>query len=115
MPFIEVVFYRSSAGRSPAEGFLEDLAVRKPAALARLRLDLDLLGVEGLRSQSLSIRSLGNGLWELRRQYEGIQYRILFCVTGGRAWILHAFEKKRAKTPLNDLRAALRRMRGIQP
>ncbi|OGR48604.1 MAG: hypothetical protein A2X40_01480 [Elusimicrobia bacterium GWC2_65_9] len=61
----------------------------------------------------MTIRPLGQGLWELKRLFEGVQYRIFFCVERGCAWLLHAIEKKSAKTPIDDMRLARKRMRGI--
>jgi phage-related protein len=55
---------------------------------------------------------MGQGLWELKRLFEGVQYRIFFCANGGFVWLLHAIEKKSSKTPLDDLRLARKRMRG---
>lgn len=36
------------------------------------------------------LRSLGDKLWELKRLYEGIQYRILLGVKEGDVWLLHS-------------------------
>ena len=95
--------------------YLEGLRGRgdRRKALARLLADLDILSQEGMRSRRISIRSLGEGLWELRRSYQGIFYRILFCVHQREAWLLHAFEKETKKTPLRDLSLARSRMAKI--
>lgn len=90
------------------------LAVQRPAAYVKLALDLEILGAEGLRSKQITVRPLGKGLWELKRLFEGIQYRIFFCVGKGCAWLLHVIEKKSAKTPLGDIRLARKRMREIK-
>jgi len=45
---------------------------------------------------------------------KGIQYRIFFCVKRECAWLLHAIEKKSAKTPLGDIWLARKRMREIK-
>lgn len=79
-------------------------------ALARLIADLDILAQEGLRSSRISVRSLGDGLWELRRIYQGVFYRLLFCIRGQEAWLLHAFKKETKKTPIRDLELARSRM-----
>ena len=93
--------------------YFEHLLKIKPKALARLLLDLKILGAEGLQSKQISIRLLYKGLWELRRKYEGIQYRIIFCVHSGNIWLLHWVEKKSAKTPLSDIQLAQKRMKGV--
>lgn len=69
--------------------------------------------LRGLQSKQISIRSLGGGLWELRRSFEGIKYRILFCIHNGEVWLLHVIEKKTAKTPMHDLELAKKRMKEV--
>ena len=108
---LKIVFY--PAGDSgPVEKYFDELKVRRPDASARLALDLKALEEEGLRSHQVSVRPLGQGLWELKRLFQGIQHRIFFCLSGGCVWLLHAIEKKSAKTPLGDMRLARKRMRG---
>ncbi|HAZ09260.1 MAG TPA: type II toxin-antitoxin system RelE/ParE family toxin [Elusimicrobia bacterium] len=112
MSFIKICYY--PAGNSgPVKDYLDALAAVRPAAYVKLVLDLEILGAEGLRSKQITIRPLGQGLWELKRLFEGVQYRIFFCVERGCAWLLHAIEKKSAKTPIDDMRLARKRMRGI--
>lgn len=97
----------------PVRDHLEDLADARPAAYVKLALDLQSLGAEGVRARQASVRALGRGLWELKRRFEGIQYRIFFCVEEGSAWLLHSIEKKSARTPPGDLCLARRRMKGV--
>ena len=68
---------------------------------------------EGLRSQQITVRPLGDKLWELKRLYDGIQYRIFFGVHKGAAWLVHSIEKKSAKTPKDDLEVARKRLREV--
>ena len=92
---------------------LERLAKDRPKAFAKLGVDLEVLGAEGLRSQQITVRPLGDKLWELKRLYEGIQYRIFYGIWKGTAWLLHSIEKKSAKTPKDDLELARRRLREV--
>ncbi len=112
MSFIKICFYPEGSS-GPVKDYLDELAAERPAAYVKLALDLEILGAEGLRSKQITVRPLGQGLWELKRLFEGTQYRIFFCVERGCAWLLHAIEKKSAKTPLDDMRLARKRMRGI--
>lgn len=78
----------------------------RKAAAARLGLDLRLLQEEGLASQQISIeRVVGvpGSVWELRRPFEGVQYRIYFCAARGDVWLIHSLEKKTTKIPKRDL------------
>lgn len=114
MSFLKISYFpHGDAG--PVRDYLDGLATCSPRAYVKLALDLQTLGAEGLRSKQITVRPLGQGLWELKRHFEGVQYRIFFCVTEGRAWLLHSIEKKSAKTPLDDIRLARKRMRGILP
>lgn len=112
MAFLRVAFF-PGGDSGPVEEYLLRLAEQRPAAYIRLSLDLEVMSAEGLRSGRITIRPLGQGLWELKRLFEGVQYRIFFCLDQGCAWLLHAIEKKSAKAHLADIRLARRRMRAI--
>ena len=107
------IFYYPAGNRGPVAEYLGQLAKERPKAFSRLALDLEILGAEGLRSGQITVRSLGDKLWELKRFYEGIQYRIFFGVHQGAAWLLHSIEKKSAKTPKDDLELARKRLREV--
>ena len=107
---LEVLYY-PEGNRGPVSDYLTELAQERPKALARLVLDLEILGAEGLRSQQITIRPLGDKLWELKRLYDGIQYRVFFGVHKGTAWLVHSIEKKSAKTPKDDLGVARQRLK----
>ncbi|MBI3326118.1 MAG: hypothetical protein HYZ81_05375, partial [Nitrospinae bacterium] len=69
--------------RGSVRDYLTELAQERPKTFARLVLDFEILGAEGLRSQQITIRPLGDKLWELKRLYDGIQYRVFFGVHKG--------------------------------
>lgn len=59
-------------------------------------------------------RSLGNGLWEVRSDLtDGKIGRVIFCVTQNRMVLLHGFVKKTQKTPAQDLKLAVKRMKEV--
>jgi phage-related protein len=97
----------------PVNDFLAALDVERPEARLKLAFDLEVLRFHGPRASPISVRPMGDGLWELKRRYDGVQYRIFFCVDQGRVWLLHAIEKKSAKTSWSDLDLARRRMREV--
>lgn len=107
------ILYYPDGDKGPVRDYLVSLANDRPKAFAKLALDFELLGAEGLRSGQISVRLLDDGLWELRRLYEGIQYRVFFCVRKGVVYLLHCIEKKSAKTPSKDLKLAHNRLRRI--
>lgn len=109
---LEVLYYPEGS-RGPVRDHLTELAGERPKAFARLALDLEILGAEGLRSPQITSRPLGDKLWELKRLYDGIQYRLFFGVWKGAVWLLHSIEKKSAKTPKDDLELARKRLREV--
>lgn len=109
---LEILYY-PDGHQGPVAGYLAELAKERPQAFAKLAIDLEVLGAEGLRSQQITVRPLGQKLWELKRLYDGIQYRIFFGVWNGAAWLLHHLEKKSAKTPKEDLELARKRLKGV--
>ena len=109
---LEILYYPEGS-RGPVRGYLTELAQERPKAFARLVLDLEILGAEGLRSQQITVRPLGDKLWELKRLYDGIQYLVFFGVHKGAAWLVHSMEKKSAKTPKDDLEIARRRLKEV--
>ena len=109
---LEILYY-PDGDRGPVRHHLTQLARERPKAFARLAMDLEVLGAEGLRSQQVTIRPLGEKLWELKRLYEGIQYRLFFGVWKGAVWLVHGIEKKSAKTPKDDLEVARKRLKEV--
>lgn len=58
--------------------------------------------------------SLGDDLWEVRSNLaDGKIGRILFCMAQERMVLLHGFIKKTQKTPPQDLKLALKRMKEV--
>ncbi len=109
---LEILYY-PEGNRGPVAKHLEQLARERPKAFGRLAVDIEILGAEGLRSGHITVRPLGNKLWELKRLYDGVQYRIFFGVWRGAAWMLHSIEKKSAKTTRDDLELARRRLKEV--
>ncbi len=59
------------------------------------------------------VRSLGDGLWEVRSGLTGGKIaRVIFAVEQGAMVLLHGFIKKTQRTPKHDIDLALQRMKG---
>lgn len=59
-------------------------------------------------------RSLGSGLWEVRSDLtDGKIGRVIFCVARGCMVLLHGIIKKTQKTPEQDLKLAVKRMKEV--
>ena len=109
---LQLLFY-PHGNNGPVRDELRRLTDERPKASARLELDLDILLMEGLRSSRIIIRPLGSKLWELKRSYDGIEYRLFLGVSKGTVWLLHFIEKKSAKTPKGDLHLARKRLKEV--
>lgn len=110
---MEILYY-PARDRGPVWDYLAGLAKERPKAFTQLAVDLEVMGIEGLRSSRITVRPMGGGLWELKRLHEGIQYRIFFGVFCGAVWLVHSLEKKSARTPRNDLELARKRWKEVR-
>lgn len=98
--------YKTPAGRSPVEKFIDDLSDDDAAAV--------LAGVQDVRDRGLqAARHLDGEIWEVRVDGDRVIYRILFAQEGSRGQILLALEglnKKTQKTPPTTIALAKRRL-----
>ena len=105
---LRVIFYQTSAGRSPVEEFLDGLTDRQRAKA----LDaLDILEGAGYRLGPPWLKKVEANLWELRVQAHKAWLRLFFCQDGARFVILHGLKKKTDKLPQRDLETARQRRR----
>src|SRR5579871_3918539 len=85
---------------------------QRKKAEAKLQLDIFTLQSHWPSTLNVTVRLLKGHepLWELKREYQNVKYRIFFCVKEDQLWLLHAIEKKEWKTPASDLGVAYKRM-----
>ena len=112
---MEVEFWKTKTGRAPVFKFIK----KQPAeASARLLHDLEHLEKQGLKLQiyprKLKALTGYKGLWELKTDFKGVFYRIIFCVKDGKAWLLEAFKKKDNHTRLKYINVALKRQKSLE-
>ncbi|MFC1521869.1 type II toxin-antitoxin system RelE/ParE family toxin [Elusimicrobiota bacterium] len=113
-----IVQFYPSGGDGYVREYLERLRLDSQHRKAhnKLKYDLAVLGMDGLMSRFLDIKrvtGISGSVWELRRLYQGIAYRIYFCVSKGEVWLLHYLEKDTAKIPKSDLEIVRKRSRDI--
>jgi phage-related protein len=103
-------FYESALGNRPVREWLLRLSLEDRKLVGR-----DIQKVEfGWPLGMPYCRSLGNGLWEIRSDLTNERIgRVIFCIARERMVLLHGFVKKTQKTPPQDLKLALRRMREV--
>jgi len=104
-PRLWVVFYRTTAGREPVREWLRGLNRD-----ARRVIGDDIKTVQyGWPIGMPLVRSLGDGLWEVRSQLRDGVARVVFFADRGVMALVHGFIKKSQKMPDSDLALARRR------
>ncbi|MGH2374057.1 MAG: type II toxin-antitoxin system RelE/ParE family toxin [bacterium] len=101
----EVDFYKTEAGRRPAEQWLSRQSPGVRAKFAHVARLLEEYGLEVSRPHVAPVRG---EIWEMRAV--GTDKRMLYVATpGNRLIILHGFAKGGSKVPDRDLKIAERR------
>lgn len=97
---IPIVFYKEEgSGNEPVREWL--LSLNKEA---KKEIGHDLCTVQlGWPLGMPLVRSLGEGLWEVRSRIPNGIARVIFKMSGGEMVLLHGFIKKSQKTPKEDL------------
>jgi phage-related protein len=109
-PEMPVRFYRTDAGGEPVLEWLRSLDRGD-----RRVIGLDLMRVQfGWPIGMPLVRSLKNGLWEVRSTLPSQRIaRLILCFHQGTLVVLHGFIKKTRKTPAEELALARRRMKEV--
>jgi hypothetical protein len=111
---MEVKFWGTESGREPVYKFLKR---QPPTAFARIMKELEYLEKQGLdllvNPNKLKTLTGYKNLYELRIDFKGVFYRIIFCIDKGIAWLLLAFKKKDNSTLEQFLRTAHTRQQSI--
>lgn len=109
-PEIPIRFYKTATGREPVLEWLRSLDRGD-----RRTIGLDLMRVQfGWPIGMPLVRSLKDGLWELRSSVpSGRIARLVLCFHENRLVVLHGFIKKTQKMAAADLALAKRRMKEV--
>jgi len=101
----QIVFYKTSMGKSPVEEFLDNLPAKqaqKAVWVLRLIEDMRIVSAEYFKKMSGT-----DNLWEVRVNFGSNIYRILGFFDGLKFLILtHAIQKKTRKTSRQAIRLA---------
>lgn len=100
-----VIFYKTADGKCPVQDFLDALpgkAAQKVVWMLRLLEDLGILPAAYFKKLTGT-----EDIWECRIQYGSNTYRI-FCFFDSHAVVIltNGFEKKRMKTPKQEIEKA---------
>ncbi len=107
-----IAFYRTSAGRSPVEEFVNALPVKHQRKVASA---LEMLESEGPALRRPYADHVRGPLRELRVLFGGNQYRVFhFFLVGDLVVLVHAFQKKTQELPEREIRTAEERMKDFR-
>lgn len=107
---LEVVFYRTAAGREPVREWLKKLPRED-----RRSIGIDLKTVQfGWPLGMPLVRKLEPGIWEVRSDLDRRIARTLFTVADERMVLLHGFIKKSQKTSAADIQLARSRKADLE-
>lgn len=106
---------REEAGE--VRDFLAALRWNNQRKKAAVKLDIDIQTLEMFwpRTMNVTVRILRGWepLWELKRLFDKIAYRIFFCTRKDELWLLSAYENGSEKTPRSELERAYGRMKEV--
>lgn len=111
----EIILYENEKGKSPIGDFLTDLSDKAKAKCLSYMQQLEQRGktLQAFSQYAKKLSDYGEyQIWELRPEYGGTEYRLVYCeVKPNIAIILHAFVKKRQKTDVKDINIAKDRLK----
>ncbi len=106
---IQAVFYSHISGKEPVRQWLLNLTMDE-----RKIIGSDIMSVEFSWPIGMpTVKSLGNGLLEVRSNLKNRISRVFFCIIGTKMILLHAIIKKDQKAPKKDLDMARNRLKAI--
>ena len=106
---LQVKFFRQESGKEPVRDWL-----KSTSAEDRKLIGEDIKTVQwGWPLGMPLVRSLGDGLWEIRTDLRGQIARIIFCTRDDHIVLLHGFIKKTQVIPKRDLELAKDRMKRL--
>lgn len=81
-------------------------------ARARVVRDIDFLKEHGFKLSMPYAKKISKELWELRTSGKQ-RVRIIYSIKGNQIYVVHWFIKKSQKTPIKELRTAIKRLTEI--
>ena len=109
-PRLKVFFYKSQSGNEPVRDWLKDLPLQDKKVIGE-----DIKTVQfGWPLGMPLVRKLEPELWEIRSNTSAGIARVLFTVQVQVIVLLHGFIKKSARTPLDDLLLARKRLAQVR-
>jgi phage-related protein len=107
MPELRIDYFRTAGGHKPVREFLDELPDLPKAACEQV---IEYLETGEIDQRPRHRDHLGDGLWELRISFQGMQYRIIYATDSNVATLLSGFIKKTPQTPQRQLDIARKRL-----
>lgn len=108
---MKIFFYKTPAGNSPIEKFIDGLSLDDQARFLEV---IDEIEKHGLSASRLIFKPLEGKLWEIKFSTSSAGYRVLYVMIEKDLMIwLHGFIKKTQKTPKQDLDLARKRLKEV--
>jgi len=110
----KVVLYRDADGSVPLLDWLSDVGKRDRRIVAKVWARLDMLAEFGNKLRRPVSDYLRDGVYELRLEYGGVNYRILYFFAGGACVVVSHGLTKESKVPKRDINVAVARKRNFE-
>ena len=105
----KVRFFQTARGDYPVKDFINE---QDESTAAKILSYIELLKTDGPYLKPPYIKKLQDKLYEVRVSGK-VAVRIFYTVKSGEYYLLHAFKKKTQKTPAQEIKVALDRMKEI--
>jgi len=105
----KVNFFKTDRGDCPVKEFIEDLNL---PTISKITHTIELLEDYGPYLKPPYIKKMGNKFYELRTSGK-IAVRIFYTICKNEYYLLHAFRKKSRKTPGQEIKTAIDKMKEL--
>ncbi len=110
MPKTTVVFFKDKDGLVPYKTWLDAQVIRRDRrAAVKCTVRLELLRDQGSELRRPYADYLRNGIYELRLEFGGVNYRILYFFYGAEVVVVTHGLTKEAKVPAKEIDLAIER------
>jgi len=110
VPNTTVAFFKDADGSIPAKVWMDNVvAKRDRRAVAKLRARIRMLRSDGRSLRRPVADTLRDGIYELRAEFGGVNYRLLYFFIGSMAAVVSHGLTKEAKVPAHEIDLAVQR------
>jgi putative component of toxin-antitoxin plasmid stabilization module len=110
MPRLPVVFFKDDDGRVPIRDWMDQqIARRNPKIAIKCRARIGILSELGTKLPVSIAKPLRDGIWELRFEYQGVNYRILYFFSRTQVVVISHGLWKEDVVPSKEIELALAR------